>query len=92
MSYKKEEEKWIRKVGFDPPTSPIPPPSAPRISTSPPLRVSISPPPPIDTQILVPKPEISTPHPPSSIPITFEQVKDLVSSLSETFTSQFQNL
>ena len=84
MSFKKKEEKWMRKIGPDPPTSPIPPHST--------LRVSTSPLPSNDTQLPIIEPEASSPHPPSSAHISFEQVKDLVSSLSNSFTSQFQTL
>ena len=103
MSYKKEEEKWTRKLGSDPHISPIPPPPAPRTSSSPPPRTSTSPPPRtsttppqrvstppfIDTQTPLPEPKIFTPPPSSLVFITFEQVRDLVSSLSKTFISQF---
>ena len=44
MSYKKEEGKWIRKIRSDPHPFSIPPPLAPRTSTSPPPSTSISPP------------------------------------------------
>ena len=87
-----------KKNGSDPHPSPISPPPAPRTSTSLPPRTSISPPQRvstpsfIDTQAPLPELELSTPPPSSSATITFEQVRDLVSLLSETFTSQLQNI
>ena len=95
MSYKKEEEKWTRKLGSDPHISHIPLPAALRTSTSPPPRIftslpqRVSTPPFTNTQTPLSKPKISTPPPPISGSIIFEQVRDLVSSLSKTFTSQF---
>ena len=93
MSYKKEEEKWTRKLGSNPHPSPIPP-TAPRTSASPPPSTSISPPqrvstaPFSDPQTPLPESELSTPPLRSSAIITFEHMKELVSSLSDTFTSQ----
>ena len=45
MNFKKEEEKWRRKIGSDPHHPPIPSPFALRTSASPSLRTSIFPPP-----------------------------------------------
>ena len=58
MSYKKEERKWTRKIGFDPHPSPILPPPTPRTSTFPPPRTSISSP-----QIISTPPFIDTQTP-----------------------------
>ena len=40
----------------------------------------------------MPEPQLSTPPSRSSVPITFEQVKELVSSLFDTFTYQLHNI
>ena len=88
-----DKKSWIY-----PHPLPIPPPSTPRTPAFPPPSTSISPPqrvsmaPFSDTQTPQPEPEISTPHPSSSVAITLKQVKELVSLFSETLTSQLQNI
>ena len=98
MSFKKEERIWTRKVGFDPHHSTIPPPSALRTSASPPPSTSISPPPrePIppftDTQTPLTEPQPSTSLARRFVYISLDQVKELVSSISDTFISQLQTI
>ena len=98
MIFKKEEEKWTRKLGSDPHPLSIPPPSALRTSTSPPPGASISPPQRVsspslaDTQTLLTEPQPSTSPTRRFVHISLDHVKELVSSLSNTFTSQLQTI
>ena len=89
MGFKKEEEKWIRKIIPDPLPSNFPPPPAPRTSASPPPSTPISllpraPSPPLtDTQTLL-EPQ------PSTSPL--KHAKELISSHFDTITSQLQTI
>ena len=90
MGFRKEKGKWIRKIIPEPLPSNIPPLPTLKTSASPPPSTLISPlprapsPPLVDTQTLLTEPQ------PSTSPI--EHAKELISSISDTVTSQLQTI